>query len=295
MIEWRRICVLLVAWALSGCTGLNQFPETAVDYRANLAVKDPAYAAALDEMAKPDADRVAIRNRMIEERLRLIDVHFAEFQRALARDNVHANFGIAVAQIVVGGVGAVVSETASQILSATGAALAGGQQAYSKAALYEQTMSALLAQMIAARSAMLVKIMDGRTKAIAEYPLSAASRDLEAYYFAGSLPGAVVATAADAKVKSDQAEARLEALRSNQFSDSESKARIQAFLFPPDGDTTKASNAANVTAVQNWIEKSPVKGLPIANFLTNADLEALRMKMVRSTSLFVCELAQEPA
>ncbi len=285
MVAWRGVCILFVALMTTGCAGLKQFPDTATDFKADLIAKDPAYATALDTMAQSGADKVAIRNRMIEERLRVIDLRFGEFQRALSRENVTANFGIATAQIVIGGAGALVHETASQILSAISGALAGTQQAYSKAALFEQTMSALLAQMIAARNSVLVKIVEGRGKGIDEYPLSAAARDLEAYYFAGSLPGAIVATSADAKVKNDAAETKLDSLRSNVFNASESKTRIQAFIFPPDGDTAKPSDAANLKSVQNWIESSSVKDLPIANFLTNKDLEELRTKMIRDLSI----------
>lgn len=287
MVDWRGICVLFVALTATGCAGLKQFPDTATDFKLDLKTKDPAYSAALDEMSKSGADPVAIRNRMIEERLRVIDIRFAEFQQALSRENVTANFGVAAAQVVIGGAGALVHETASQILSAVSGALAGTQQAYSKAALFEQTMSALLAQMIAARNSVLVKIVDGRGKGIDEYPLSAAASDLEAYYFAGSLPGAVVATSADAKVKNDDAEKKLDSLRANKFSESESKARIQAFIYPPDGDSNRTPDAKNRKAVEDWINspKSSVKGLPIANFLTNPDLDDLRMRMIRELSI----------
>jgi hypothetical protein len=283
MADWRVICVMFVALTATGCAGLKQFPDTATDFKLDLQTKDPAYSAALDDMSKSGADSVAIRNRMIDERLRVIDVRFGEFQRALVRENVTANFGVGVTQVVVGGVGALVHETASQILSAASGALAGAQQAYSKAALFEQTMSALLAQMIAARKSVLINIVDGRSKGIAEYPLSTAARDLEAYYFAGSLPGAIVATSADATVKNDDAEAKLKALRSNAFSRNESMARIQAFIAPS-GDLKKP-DPARLKAVEDWIDRSPVKGLPIPNFLTNKDLDDLRIKMIRELSI----------
>ncbi len=282
----RNVGLALIACVLlGGCAAsLKQFPEVSANFPAELKQKDAAFATALAEMAKSSANSVAIRNKLIDERLRVMDIHFAEFQRTLARENVSVNFGVATAQVVLGAAGALVHETASQILSATSGALAGTHQAFSKAALFEQTMSALLAQMIAARNSILVKIMEGRGQGIDEYPLPAATRDLEAYYFAGSLPGAVVATSADAKVKNDEAEKNLKALRVNTFSESESKASIQAYIWPG-GDTTKTPDAAKAKAVTAWIDNSPVKGLPIANFLTNKDLEDLRAKMIRDLSI----------
>ena len=45
-----------------------------------------------------------------------------------------------------------------------------------------------------------------------------ARTDLDAYYFAGSLPGAILATAADAKVKEEDAEILLRPLTAEAFS-----------------------------------------------------------------------------
>jgi hypothetical protein len=280
-----KIFTYLLLVMATGCAGLKQFPEATIDFNEILYKKDPGYAVAISKISKPNSDKVTIRNRMIDERLRVIDIYFGEFQKALSRENVTANFGVAVAQVLVGGVGSLTTETISQILSATSGGLVGAQQAYSKSALFEQTMPALLAQMIAARKSILAEIMEGRKKSIVKYPLSAAARDIEAYYFAGSVPGAILATSADAKVKNDMAESRLESLRSNVFDDSESKELIQAFIYPPDGDSSKSPDSDNLKAVKNWIKESPVKGLPIANFLTNKELEPLRENMIQDLSI----------
>ena len=213
--------------------------------------------------------------------MRVIDLNFKEFKRGLAQEGVAADFGIALVQLGLGGAGALVSETASQILSAASGSLAGAQEAYSKAALYEKTVSALLAQMIASRKAVLVNIFTGRTKGIDEYPLPAAVGDLEAYAYAGSLPGAVIATAADAKVKNDQAEDKLAELRETIFGEDESGKKIRAFIRPPDGKPSDTVNQANLDKVSDWIDRSPIAGLPIANFLTDPRLKTLRERAIR--------------
>lgn len=270
---------------VAGCAGLKQFPDASKDFAADLVKDDAAYAKALQDSAKPRADPVAIRNHMIDERLRVMDIKFTEYIQALARENVSVNFGVAVAQVGIGGAGALVSETASQILSAVSGGLAGGQQAYSKSALFEQAMPALLAQMIAARKSILVKILAGRGSSIDNYPLSVAAQDLEAYFVAGSLPGAFLATSADAKVKNDQAEKTLDKYRTNSFTNDTAAQRIRAFVRPPNGKSGDPVNAANLEKVQKWIEASPVKGLAIANFLTNPDLADLRNKMISDLSI----------
>ncbi len=48
--------------------------------------------------------------------------------------------------------------------------------------------------MEASRDAVSVKIFKGMIKSIDEYSLAEASHDIDAYYLAGSLPGAIIAT-----------------------------------------------------------------------------------------------------
>ena len=106
----------------------------------------------------------------------------------------------------MGAAGSLVAETASQILSAVSGGLAGAQAAYGKAVLYDKAMASLLAQMRASRKAVAARIFQRWTLDLEKYPLWLARIDLDAYYFAGSLPGAILATAADAKTKEDQAD-----------------------------------------------------------------------------------------
>ena len=272
---------LVLAVGLGSCTGLQQFPKASEDYAGDLTKQDLAYETALTDINAPGADGKKIRNKLIDRRLRVIDLNFKEFQTGLAKEGVAADFGIALVQLGLGGAGALVSETASQILSAASGGLAGAQEAYSKAALYEKTVSALLAQMIASRKAVLVNIYQGRTKGIDEYPLPAAVADLEAYAYAGSLPGAVIATAADAKVKNDQAEDKLKKFRDIAFGQDASGDKIRAFIRPPDGKASDPANPVNLKKVADWIKASPVAGIPIATFLADPSLASLRERAIQ--------------
>ena len=267
-----------------GCAGLRQFPKVSHNAAKELKIEDPDYLKALSEISKntgnPELQK-QFRNEEIDRRLRIIDLNFKEFEAALARENVTAEFGVTVVQAGVGSAGALVSQTSSQILSAVSGGLAGTQAAYGKAALFNRTFSAMLAQMIASRNTVLVQIYEGKRRGIEEYPLATAIRDLEDYYFAGSLPGAIVATAADAKKKNDVAKDKLENFRSNVFGEDESGKKIRAFIRPPDGKASDPVNAEHLKKVEEWINKSPVKGLPVANFLTNSELRELRESAVR--------------
>lgn len=206
------LIAFFAAVLLGGCAALEQFPEVSDDYSTDLVVLDPSYDAALKAIGIAKADpkeQARIRNEEIDRRLAVIDANFRKFEMELARETVQIDFGVSLVAVGVGGAGALVSETASQILSAVSGGLAGAQAAYGKAALYDKALSALLQQMEAGRKTILVKIFEGRMHSIEEYPLSVAVHDLDAYFFAGSLPGAIIATSADAQVKSAQATIQL--------------------------------------------------------------------------------------
>lgn len=283
MIPVSLVCCVL---ALGACTGLQQFPQVSEDYSGDLTKHDLAYDTALTAInaASADADeQKRIRNEEIDRRLRVIDLNFSEFRRGLATEGVAADFGIAVVQLGLGGAGALVSQTASQILSAVSGGLAGTQQAYSKAALYEKTVSALLAQMIASRKAVLVLIFTGRTQGIDDYPLSAAVLDLEAYQYAGSLPGAVIATAADAQVKNDQAQTQLNELTTFQFEESTTGQKLRVFWMKG-GESPDPNNTSLLKAemAKHGLETGPGR---IANFINGAAFSDLRAIVAKDLGL----------
>jgi hypothetical protein len=204
--------LLLLSGLLFGCAGLNQFPESSTDYTADLKSLDPEYDTVLQEIKDSGSDAAkqkSIRNHMIETRMAVIDRHFKDYVAALAKENSSVDLGVALVGVGVGGAGSLVSETASQILSAVSGGLAGGKAAYDKAVLYDQALSALIAQMQASRKVIAAEIFENWTNSTEEYPLWLARRHLEAYEFAGSIPGAIMATAADAKVKEGQADKKI--------------------------------------------------------------------------------------
>jgi len=238
----RLLLALIVAFGLGGCAGLTQFPVVTKDYNQALRDLDADYAVAVNRIYGPDIiegtgtgttlstgstrsafvppsaeEQKRIRRAMMERRMAVIDAYFKEFQAALVKENVQSEFGITLLSVGVGAAGALVPETASQILSAVSGGLAGAQAAYGKAALYEKTISALLAQMQAGRKAMAAQIFQRWNLDLDQYPMWMARTDLDAYYFAGSLPGAILGTAADAKVKETQADDQIKLMRSDEF------------------------------------------------------------------------------
>ena len=212
MIRCFGFLAATVILALGGCAGLKQFPETSENYAADLPKLDKEYHIALGAVYATGTtalEQKRVRNEMIERRMAVIDVHFRNFEKSLARDNASTDFGVALVGVGVGAAGSLVAETTSQILSAVSGGLAGAYAAYGKAVLYDKALSALIAQMHASRKSIAAGIFERWDLGLEKYPLWVARRDLDAYLFAGSLPGAILATSADAKVKEEEADAIL--------------------------------------------------------------------------------------
>lgn len=279
---------IVAFWAclwMSGCTAaMHQYPERIEEpYTQVLKNKDPEYVTVMEKIsaAATDREKKQLRNATIDSRLRVIDLQFAEFIETLAKENVQADFGVAAVQVGVGAAGSLVAETTSQILSAASGALSGTQQAFNKTALFSQSFPALLAQMIAGRKAVLVKIMEGRQLSIAKYPLPAALRDLEAYYFAGSLPGAVVSTSADAKLKNDEAQQKLDELKISTFSETDTAKTITRFIWPPDGNRSKPHSKENFQKVERWMKKVGLEEIAVQKLLDNPEMESHRQRAIK--------------
>lgn len=246
-----RVAARVLLLLGTSCAALEQFPERTVDFKTDLGAADPHYLSLLDQVYAEGGNKELIRNQAIEQYLRIIDLRFDAFRQELARQKVRVDFGMSLVGIGVGAAGALAGESTSQLLSAINAGVSGASESFDKAAFYDQAMPALFAQMIASRNELMVMIRDGMREKYEDYPLASAMRHLQAYEFAGSIPGSVIATSADAKAKNDRAENALGSIFTSQFKDDENTARLEAFLGW-DGDTF--TNAANVTALNAWMK-----------------------------------------
>jgi len=291
------LLAVLVLSSLGGCAGLRQFPEVSPNPEQALHDFDAGYEKALVQIYEADGNppttnaeqQKRIRNKLIETRMAVIDAHFREFETGLVKENVGIELGISLLGVGVGAAGSLVTETASQILSAVSGGLAGAQAAYSKSVLYDKAMAALLAQMRASRKAMAAQIFQRWTLDMEHYPLWVARTDLDAYYFAGSLPGAILATAADAKTKENQADVILLRAITPQSASHEMFVTRSVLLNTIDGlDTTKgkalvAKIATTFPEIHQFIDAQ----YPSATMATDTDGSKAKTVLKRAVILTV--------
>lgn len=278
---WRLIALGILGLALAGCrsSALNQFPEPTVAFKTDLRKLDQEYEELLQKIYCQENDEAKrkIRNKAIERAKRVIDIRFERFRQALAKQEVKADFGTNLISIGAGAAGALVGESASRILSAVNASVSGGKEAFDSVAFYEQTMPALLAQMIATRNELLVLIRSGMMQSYEDYPLVLAMEHLQAYEFAGSVPGAVIAISADANDKNDKAAVIL----TSNFLRDKSGDIIRKF-WKPDG--TKI-NDTNDKTIKEFFEKHGIAGESIIFFIRSEHYQTLRARMVSEFKL----------
>ena len=199
---------------LAGCASFEGFPDRPVSTGDDLKQLTDVYfsddfRAKYDVAnASDDAKRQA-RNEIINGRLAAYDIQFNRFQRQLHQEGAGVNLSTDAIILGLGAAGAVVSGGTSQLLSAAAGGVTGLRGAIDRDLFFEKTMPVLLQEMNAQRKSIRVQIRKGLSKGIADYPLGQGLADIEAYYFAGTIPGALNGIVESAGAKGAKAEAIL--------------------------------------------------------------------------------------
>ena len=204
---------------------------------------------------------------------------------------VGGNVAIGVANTVVGG------DQDRRVLSALTAVLTGTRSSVENAFFDSQTTDLLITQMNSARRQASVRILEGLQQGIADYPLTAALVDLNEYYIAGTVHGALMSSLVSASRQQIEADAQIERLRTVSFTRDESAAAIGRWLFPSatgrNGDgvwiTSDGVNAPGdpqkTGALRAWMATQGLEQLPIGTFLTAPLLAETRARAVAALNI----------
>jgi hypothetical protein len=216
-----HILMLLVLIALPtvlpGCASLKAYPDRATDPVAEIETLkqylEPQAITkyeAVDDSARGGLSKKAWRNEVVNARVRAADLYFNKFQQGLFQEGV--GFGVATdwTVLALNAAGSLATGGAVNALAAASAGIVGAKAAFDRNAYFEKTMPGLVATMSAKRKEILVRIRSGLSNEIEEYPLVMALNDLENYYYAGSIPGAIIEVAEAAGDTAKKADAELE-------------------------------------------------------------------------------------
>jgi hypothetical protein len=249
------------ACGLTGCNTLEGYPQPYQDTDKVITadapyllpdVRDNANAA--DASKRGGMTPQQYRDTVVYRRLQVIDIYYYQLEADLTASYDGLSVGADLTVLALNGLAATTGTAATKAaLAAASAGVLGAKTTVNTDVFYQKTLPALLAQMRAQRLKDYADIKTSLTKPYAQYTIDQALDDVNAYYIAGTLPGAVMQLTADAGATASTASKTIDALRTVDFGlgPSSNSARVIKWLYT-DGDMTKAPIAANQAAFDKW-------------------------------------------
>jgi hypothetical protein len=201
--------------------------------------------------ALPEAERATYRNEYVTARMYAIDLAYNAFEAALTKERQRTGFAATTANLGLTTAATLVSPPGTKdLLTSAATVLTGLKAAYNDDILLAHTIELLQTQMRASRATVSTNIIKGLQAGIAQYPLTAALSDVEAYYQAGTITGALVKLNETVGTTARNAEiTKNDVVLSVRFTENEATATISNFLF-----TAGPMGPINATNQQKLIE-----------------------------------------
>lgn len=278
--------VLVLCFALAGCSSIRGFPEPPATSTATRPTVGFQLGPSIVEEYNAERDpakKQLIRNEIIDARMAEIDRKFADYERALYQEGVGSGIGTDWALLALTAAATVSTvETTKTALAAAATAVAGGVAAFDKRALFDKTLPALLAQMVAQRETVRVLIRTKELLPVDSYSWFAAESDLQRFEFAGSIPGAIVGVAEDAGEKTATARQEQKELTKVSFKKTSTSTRLLEF-WKPGGKV----NADNAKRLSDWMKANGLAtgAGTVTMFIFDADSEDLRAKAINDLGI----------
>jgi uncharacterized Fe-S cluster protein YjdI len=192
----------------SGCATFDGYPARIPAPADDLKKLEPMIAAdALMACLKVPA--IECRDQIVSARIYATDIQFSQFEEAIFQQTRTAGFAATLVTLGLTAGAAFASGGTSQVLSGIAAFIIGGREAFQKEVLAEKTVLAIHAAMRARRAEVLLRLRSGLLQPIGQYPLSVALSDLNDYFNAGTVLGALIGITETAGANAQKAEAEL--------------------------------------------------------------------------------------
>jgi hypothetical protein len=218
-----RCCVVgvrsfLLLLSLAGCASFEGYPKRVEDSQQYVTEVDGFVSPTVilkynaDVINPPPgvgpAQLMVERNTIVTARIYAIDVSYHNFVRELTTQQNAGNVGTDWVVLALSGIGATAGSAAAKAaLAAASGGVVGARAAVNKDVFFNNTVSTLITTMEAQRKTAIAKIYTGLTKGVADYTIYQAMADLDDYYNAGTINGALVQLANDASEKLQQGNA----------------------------------------------------------------------------------------
>ncbi|MEF7613824.1 hypothetical protein V4F39_07870 [Aquincola sp. MAHUQ-54] len=278
-----RAALLALVLSLCGCAAFEGYPERATDPHRDLAELQPlidakAVAACLQ------AATAACRDTVVGARMYAADIRFSEFEENLFRETRKAGFGATLATMGLSTAAAASTGGASQWLSGLSAFVIGGREAFQKEVLAERTVVAIHTAMRSRRAQVALRLRSGLAQPLERYPLPAALSDLNEYYNAGTVLGALVSITETVGASALQAEAELR--QTIRFNPDASADKLQPFLCGGAATCTTLNDAAvRRMRTECWPKAGVAAGTPVVDFMLQESFARQRAEVTRCLGL----------
>jgi hypothetical protein len=194
---------------LGGCVAFDGYPQRATSPVEDLKQLTPSIDAAAVGACLVE-NSLACRNKIVAARMYAIDIQFSAFEETLFKDTRTAGFGATMATLGLTSAAALAGGGTSQVLSGIAAFIIGGREAFQKEVLAERTVIAIHTAMRAGRAQVALRLQNGLTQPIELYPLALGLNDLNEYYNAGTVLGALIGITETVGAKAQKAEEALQ-------------------------------------------------------------------------------------
>ena len=299
-----RVFVLaLCALWLAGCASFQGAPPRPEAATGGLQALDKDYAEALAAYHKADKpqDQLKLRNQFIELRAGLIDRQYAAFRSTLYSQRVGSSVGVDIATMTLNIAGVLTpGEHAKTAANALSGGIIGSKASVDKNVYFDRTLTAMLSQMEGQRNEIRFRMLAGMDENAKSYPLMQAAADLEAYYAAGTLAGAVTTMTQQAAVSEAKSAAALAARlpSENEVTDKLKKQRFQVERAGESDDANKklmaclspggVPNMDNVNVLLEWMKSKGIDSsppFPATRFQQQPEFAAQRALAAADTAL----------
>jgi hypothetical protein len=208
----RAGAAIAAAAILAGCeAAIVGYPDQSFDPGVELTTLQNNYewdAIVSGYTTKSGTDKTEYRNEVIMARMRATDIQYNRFEKSLRTEEVASNIATTWAKLGLNAAGAVTGGTAlKSALAATSAGIIGAEEAFDKEAFFERTLPVIIQEMRTARTQVKATILQRMNLNTTQYPIWLAVSDLDDYYYAGTLNGAVTSLSeksAAAQVQADK-------------------------------------------------------------------------------------------
>jgi hypothetical protein len=217
-----------------------------------------------------------LRDQIVLGRLYGIDVNYPEFEASLTQEHQSVGFLATATNIALTTSAAVVAANeAKTLLAATAAGVTGVREGYDKDVLFDRSIALLQQQMRTQRALVRARIVDRLTLDVSAYPLELALSDVEAYYRAGTITGALIGASEDAGIRLNQAKAEENEAIVTRFGTTRYGTAILAYF---------RRGPAERDAVVRWLSKNGIAA-PVAIFANSPDYAAEQARLATQLGL----------